>query len=129
MAGIHSIVKSSSKVALLVDDLTRTTPCNRILPILLNELNSAGVSDDSMKIFIALGTHRLMSSAEMRSRFGEEAMERVEIENHDYKDESKLEYMGTTENGTPVWINAEVCNFPVKIGVGPRILASRAWRG
>ena len=54
-------VQGAKKVVILADDLTRATPVNLIIPLLLNELNAAGISDDQVAVIIALGTHRPMT--------------------------------------------------------------------
>ena len=75
---ISELVKQRGKnVVLLVDDNTRSTPQKRILLILLEELNKAGVNDNHITGLIALGTHRAMENWEIRKRFGEKVVNRI----------------------------------------------------
>lgn len=111
-------VQPGMKVAILIDDLTRPTPQNRILPVLLNELNQAGVKNKDILVMIALGTHRYMTESEITERVGKEVAKRVEIVNHEWKDKDNFVNLGTTEIGTPVVVNKKVCEVDYIIGVG-----------
>ena len=63
---LSELVKQFGKeTIILVDDSTRCTPQHLILPILLDELNNAGVPDSDITILIALGTHRSMTDEEV----------------------------------------------------------------
>lgn len=126
---LEEIVKDKRNVVLIADDLTRTTPQYRIIPILLKELNKYGISDEMITLVIALGTHRSMFKNEIESRFGKEVIDRIKIINHDYKVENCID-LGVTKKGTPIQINSIVYNAEVKIGIGsvvPHPLAG--WSG
>ncbi|MEM3046670.1 MAG: nickel-dependent lactate racemase, partial [Candidatus Bathyarchaeia archaeon] len=69
-------------------------------------------------VVMALGTHRPMTQAEFVRKLGKEVVERVQVENHDFKDAEKLVYLGTTPNGTPISVNRRVYEADWKIGVG-----------
>ena len=47
---------------ILVDDHTRTTPADLILPPLLEQLCEAGVRDEDITIMVTHGTHRLSTT-------------------------------------------------------------------
>ena len=112
------IIKPNMKVVVLVDDITRPTPNKKIIPILLDELNKAGVADKDIKLIIALGTHRYMTRGEIQERFGENVYKRVNIVNNEWKNNDIFINLGTTENGTPVIINKMVYEADFVIGVG-----------
>lgn len=115
---LSDMVRSGDNIVIVVDDITRPTPQDVILPVLLDELNAAGVPDDDIEIVIALGTHRKMTEAEIREKYGSEIIERVSIINHDYRDLNNLIDIGKTESGIPVSINKSVYNADFVIGVG-----------
>ncbi len=71
---------------MLVDDNTRQTPADRILPVLLDYLNDIGLTDDDIEILTASGTHRLMTEDEVMAKVGDEAHRRVAITQHDCRD-------------------------------------------
>jgi nickel-dependent lactate racemase len=105
-------------VVILVDDLTRPTPQQAILPILLDELNRCGVPDPQVTVLIALGTHRPMTAAEIRQRFGEQVTRRVEVLNSPWQDPTQMVDLGTTPNGTPVQVSRLALEAGFLLGVG-----------
>ena len=115
---LRQLVKGAGKVVILADDNTRLTPTDKIIPVLLDEMNAAGVKDEQITVIIALGTHRFMTEPEILEKFGAEVVKRVTIKNHDYKNPAALIDLGKTSNGTSVWINREVYEADFKIGVG-----------
>ncbi len=114
-------------VVIIADDLTRPTPRKRILPILLEELNNAGVKDDDVTILIALGTHRYMTENEILSMFGEEIVSRVRVVNHEWMNPRNLVSLGRTDNGTPVTINKIAFEADFLIGLGS--IVPHCWAG
>ncbi len=127
---VSEIVKAEDRVLIIVDDLTRPTPQEKLLPILLDELNALGIPDRRIEVLIALGSHRPMTSQEIEGRFGREVVQRVEVSNHEYDRPEKLVDIGRTSSGIPVSINRKALDVGSLIGVGniaPHILAG--WGG
>ncbi len=118
MPPLSKLAKRGDKVVVLVDDLTRPTPQNEVLPPVLEELCAGGLSADNVQIMIALGTHRPMTDAEIVDHLGPEVAERFEVTNSDYKDEKRLVNLGTTELGIPALVNKTVVNADLVLGVG-----------
>jgi nickel-dependent lactate racemase len=115
---LSQAAQGAQKVVLLVDDLTRTTPVQLIIPLLLDELNAAGISDDQIVVLIALGTHRPMTSEEIKTRFGETVLQRVPVLNNPWQDPGQLLDIGLTENGTAVEVSNLVLEADFLLGVG-----------
>jgi len=111
-------LKPGMKVVILVDDLTRPTPQDKILPVLLDELNSIGIKDSDIFAVVALGTHRYMTKKEIIQHCGKEATNRIEIINHEWKDKDNFVNLGSTKKGTPVIINKRVSEADYIIGIG-----------
>jgi nickel-dependent lactate racemase len=99
---LRDIVKPGQTVAFIVNDPTRVARSYVFLPVLLDELNAAGIPDANMRIVFALGTHRPMTEAEMIEEVGAAVASRVKMFNPDCKDESQMQYFGTTSRGTKV---------------------------
>jgi nickel-dependent lactate racemase len=57
------------KVLIVIDDNTRTTRTELMLPAVLDELLSAGLTAHDVKVLVALGTHRPMTRAEMDLKY------------------------------------------------------------
>jgi nickel-dependent lactate racemase len=115
---LHKLVKPGQKVIIISDDNTRVTPTKLIVPLLLDELNKAGVPDSDVQVIISSGTHRPMTEAELEEKYGEPVMSRVPILPHRYKDPNSLVDYGTTSRGTRILVNRHVVEADVRIAVG-----------
>lgn len=115
---LAELATGKEKVVILADDNTRLTPTDKIIPVLLDEMNSAGIKDEQITIIIALGTHRFMTEEEIIEKFGQGVVNRVTIKNHDFKNPQALIDLGNTDNGTSIWVNREAYEADFKIGVG-----------
>jgi len=102
---LREIVKPGQTVAIIVNDPTRVANSYVFLPVLLEELNAAGVPDQDIRIVFSLGMHRPMEEAEMIETVGAEVAKRVKMYNSDAKDQSQFQFFGTTSRGTPVYFN------------------------
>ena len=67
----------SDRIALFVNDITRPTPTAVILPFVLEELGKAGVPDENITIYFALGLHRSLTEEECIKITGEEIYRRI----------------------------------------------------
>jgi len=114
---LSEIIREDSKVALMVDDWTRSTPVNQILPTLLEELHSLGVKRENVEIVVALGTHRPMPQEAVANRVGEAVFREYRVSQHDCHAEN-LASIGRLSTGGEVKINPIVAGADVKIGVG-----------
>ena len=114
---LGEIVPKDASVVILVDDRTRVTPQKLIIPVILEELNMAGVKNEQIKLIIAYGTHRPMTEQEIEERFGRDLMNQVAILHHDCH--TNLEVVdGLTRRGTRIVVNKEVMDADFRIGVG-----------
>jgi nickel-dependent lactate racemase len=124
---LSSLVKPDYTVTIIATDISRPCPDHIILPLILLELNKAGLRDDHIKIVIATGMHRPMTEEELKDKVGKEIHERVEVINHVCTDEESLRFVGYTPNlKIPLKINKEVvdADFVISTGmVDPHIFA------
>jgi len=123
---LRELARGRRDAIILVCDLTRDVPDATILPLVLDELNEAGIPDASTRIMVAGGGHRPITSEEARRRLGDVVLSRVERLDHDAADESTLVKIGTTGYGTPVWINRAVAESDLVLGTGciiPHVIA------
>lgn len=126
---LRELVQDGQKLLLIVDDLTRPTPVDFILPIVLDELKVEARGID-LTILIALGTHRKMKPAEIERKVGREIVARYRVVNHEWEDEGALVDLGVTANGTPIKVNRRVLESDVVMGISnivPHNLAG--WSG
>jgi nickel-dependent lactate racemase len=115
---LSEILKGCRSVLILMDDYTRTTPVQKILPRLLKELENHGIQSKNIKILIALGTHRPMSEDEIAKKFGKEISRQYSPLNHAWWDPSQLAHLGETEKGTPIFVNRLAQETDLMIGIG-----------
>ena len=110
-------VHEGSTVALIVDDWTRSTPINQILPTLLRELQAGGAKSENIQIVVALGTHSSMPQDAVIERVGETVFRQYQVSQHDCRAEHLIP-VGHLSTGGEVRINPIVVQADVKIGVG-----------
>src|SRR4030066_1934389 len=115
---LTQILKGREKVLVVVDDYTRSTPVQEILPRLIKELQHAGVNKENINILVALGTHRPMTEEEMVEKFGPKLSKQYPILNHSWWDPSQLISLGETEKGTPILVNRMVKEVDLIVGIG-----------
>lgn len=115
---LSEIVHRGDKVVVVGDDITRPTPQKAILPVLLDELNAAGIPNRDIELVVALGTHREMSERELEEKYGVEVLERISVKNHDPKDPEGLVNLGKTGSGVPITVNMDIFEADFVVGVG-----------
>jgi len=115
---LEDMVRSARSVLLVVDDNTRPTPTDRLLPPLLDRINAAGIADEAIELLIALGTHRPMTREECGKKYGPEVMGRIQVRNHDAFCPEQLVNLGITPGGVHVTVNRAVMAADCVIGVG-----------
>lgn len=98
-------VHASEEVLIIVSDKTRSTAAEFILPLLLDELNAAGVPDKNITLLFALGMHPKQSREEQTRIVGTEVAGRVKLVDHDCHDPKTLKKISLTSRGTPVIFN------------------------
>lgn len=114
-APLRDLARPGDKIAIVVSDLTRPCPTQRLLPPLLGELTLAGVHDKHIIIVFALGSHRKHSAVEQKSLVGLDIFERIRCVDSDANNHF---YLGTTSRGTPVELFAPVAEADLIVCVG-----------
>jgi len=115
---LASLPLRGKKVAVLVDDWGRPTPCGEFLPAVLDTLNRAGAEDSGITVITASGMHNPMNDEQMIRKVGPEAFRRVKCVSHDGGNAHMLAFCGITPLGTPVWVNRFAAEADVRIAFG-----------
>ena len=105
---LAEIVRPGEKVAIIVNDITRLSRTELILPPVVAALNRAGIRDADILVVFALGNHRRQTVEEQRRLIGEEMFRRLRTIEHDAHDEANLVTLGQTSFGNVVQINRRV---------------------
>jgi nickel-dependent lactate racemase len=96
------------------------------LPPVLRTLETAGIPRDKITILIATGLHRPNEGAELVELVGEEIAGNYRIENHHGQVRDEHDYLGTTANGVPIWLDSRYVRADLKITTGliePHLMA------
>ncbi len=114
------LVAAASKVAVIIDNQFRPTPQSKLLPPVLDALETAG---KPAVIVCANGKVFPMSDSDIEQKIGRDnlaRMERLGIEFHqnDPRNTDNYEYVGVSSRGTPVWLHKEVAACDVKVTIG-----------
>ena len=101
-------------------------PNRLILPPLLRTLEEQGLKREDVLILVATGLHRPNEGAELEELVGPEVVARYRVENHHGKAKEEHDYLGTTPNGVPVYLDARYVRADLKITTGliePHLMA------
>jgi lactate racemase len=107
-APLRDIMNPGERVAIVVNDITRLTRTDLMLPPIVNTLNAAGIPDGDMFIVFALGIHRRQTDEERKFILGAEIHRRIRCFDHIATDDVSLVAIGTTSFGNRVEINRQV---------------------
>ncbi len=105
---LRDLVQPGERVAVIVNDITRLTRTDLLLPPVIDTLNRAGVPDRDIFIVFALGIHRRQTDDERRLILGDEMFRRIRNFDHISTDDANLVTLGTTSFGNRVEINRQV---------------------
>ena len=100
---LRELSRGKRRVLVITSDHTRPLPSSVTLPILLGEIRE-GAPGAEIRILIATGTHRPMSPAEMRAKFGEALRGGEAFICHDCGGEGLI-YRGELPSGAPLRLN------------------------
>jgi nickel-dependent lactate racemase len=123
---LAEIARGRKTACILVCDITRPVPNKLILPPLLRTLLEQGIKKEDICILVATGLHRPNEGAELDELVGEEIARNYRCENHHGKAREEHDYLGTTPNGVPAWIDSRYVRADVKITTGliePHLMA------
>jgi nickel-dependent lactate racemase len=89
-----------------------------MLPVILAELEEAGIAREDITLLNGLGTHRPQTDAELRALLGDAIVEGYRCLQHDCYAEANLVSLGETSLGHPVRINRQYLEADVKVLTG-----------
>ena len=113
---IEELAAGKESVAIAVEDISRPAAADRVMPALMRRLERAGVDLESVRVVMAIGTHRPMVKDDIIKKIGQEAADTFDVHNN-YPFGNTTD-LGTTPRGTPVRISSHFAQAELKIGVG-----------
>ncbi len=90
-------IKAEDTVAVVIADITRALPSDRLLPWLFAELNH--VPAKNFTVIIGTGTHRACTPTEIEQMVGSDIAKNYRVINHSAYDDDTLETVGTLAGG------------------------------
>ena len=123
---LSELARGKKTACIAICDITRPVPNKLILPALVKTLEAAGVPRAGITILIATGLHRPNEGEELVELVGEEIASTYNCVNHHGKELDEHEYLGTTPNGVPAWIDNRYTRAELKITTGliePHLMA------
>ena len=113
---IREMAKGKKEVAIIFDDIQRSTRVAEIVPFIIEELEEAGITDEHIRFIGATGLHAAMDRFDFVKKLGEDVVRRFPVYNHNAF--GSCIDIGVTSFGTRVLVNAEVmaCDFKIAIG-------------
>jgi lactate racemase len=113
---LSTSIGARDRVAVVIPDITRPLPSDRLLPWLFEEL--AHVSADRFVIIVGTGSHRMNDRDELVQMVGAEIVSKYRIVNHDAHDRATLRLAGQAADGRAIWMNREYVEADKRIVLG-----------
>ncbi|MEZ4334425.1 MAG: lactate racemase domain-containing protein [Myxococcota bacterium] len=113
---LRALARGRRSACIVIDDLSRPTPGDRLVPRVLAELNAAGIEDRDVLVLAGVANHRPMTRPDFEKKLGRAVLERCAVANHFSWDGCRA--IGRTRFGSPVELNADFLDAEVKILVG-----------
>jgi nickel-dependent lactate racemase len=115
------LLAGASSVCVIVDNQFRPTPASKLLPPVLDAIETAGIAD--ARVICANGKVFPMSDSDIEQKLGREnlgRMERLDIPffQNEPRNAEAYTYVGVSSRGTPVWLHKEVAGSEVKFSIG-----------
>ncbi len=123
---LADLARGRRNACILVCDVTRPVPNRLILPPLLAILEQQGLRREDILILVATGLHRPNEGAELQEMLGPDIVANYRVENHHGKNLDEHDYLGTTPNGVPVYLDHRYVRADLKITTGliePHLMA------
>jgi len=113
---LRELVRAEDSVAVIFSDRTRPMPSERVLPVVLSELENT--SRENITLINAVGTHRHNTPEELEAMLGRRIMDNFRVVQHRPKDRESMVRLGVSRFGNEVWVNRDFMQAKIKILTG-----------
>lgn len=113
---LKEMVKATDKVAIVISDITRPTPNEKLVPALIEQLHHVPL--ENFVIINGTGTHRDQTREEFVQMLGEWVVDNVRIINNNCHDKETLSKVGHSKFGCDVYLNKEYVDADFRIVTG-----------
>ena len=113
---LRELVAAQDRVAIVIADLTRPLPSDRLLPWLLEEISH--VPEERVVIINGTGSHRVNTPEELERMVGAEILRRCRVVNHNSHDRSTMAVAGRTPEGREILLQRDYVEADKRIVLG-----------
>jgi lactate racemase len=113
---LRDIAAGRRRPCIVIDDLSRPTLGDRLIPPVLEELQAAGIAADDVLVLVGIANHRPLMRDDLAKKLGPVVLERCRIRNH--FSGARCTEIGKTSRGTPVQLNDDFLAADLKVLVG-----------
>ena len=113
---LRDCVAAHERVAIVIPDITRPLPTDRLLPWVFAELGH--VPAKNIVVVNGTGSHRVNTPDELRAMVGAEAFAKVRVVNYNSHDRATLALAGTIPDGPPVYLARDYIEADRRIVLG-----------
>lgn len=117
-ASFDSIFTPKDKIAIIIPDKTRRCYADKVLDILIKQLNKKRINNQNITIILARGLHPPHTPSEIKKLVGERTYGSVKIIDHNAMEPDEMVYIGTTSRGTRLTINRNCARADKIITIG-----------
>ena len=115
--GLATRVRPGMKACIVVTDRTRSTPLGLIVPLLLEQLQGWGITDEKVTVISGGGMHAADSSDDMKLTLGPDVLKRVEVLTNEPDNLTVMAKLGQSDLGTPVEVHRRFAEAEIKLGI------------
>jgi lactate racemase len=115
-APLRQQVRPGHRIGISVCDITRAQPRQEQIRALFAEMPDVRPQD--VTIFIATGTHRSNTDAELERMLGRDILNTYRVVNHDSRNADTLARVGRTSTGVDVFLNRDFLAADIRITTG-----------
>ncbi len=115
-APLQKLFEAKDRVAVVIPDITRPLPSDRLLPWLFEEISQ--VPPGNVTIVNGTGSHRPNTEEELVAMVGREVASNYRVVNHNAHDPNTLAFAGRSPEGRDVYMNREYVEADRRIVLG-----------
>lgn len=116
VSSLKELVRGKKSAAIAITDASRPNIEKKVLPLIIQSLESGGLVKKDIKIIIGIGFHRAPYKNEIEEKLGF-LKDKIKIVCHN-ANKSEMRYYGKTSYGYPIEINQLFAESEIKIVVG-----------
>jgi len=124
---LTEMAQGRKNAVIVISDITRPVPNQMLLPVIIGQLEKAGLAADSISILIATGIHRPNQGAELEKLVGADIATNYRILNHMSKQDEDMVLVGHIGDGVPALVNRHYVEADLKILTG--FIEPHMWAG